>query len=350
MKISTKEVRNVTSMLDDIIEEYKIDSPSVERDWRTYEQRVAKRLHTAFTELKPLVQEAVHSLHFIKGETRGAKPKLTLEQKVFSLLLKHLIEKSNRNMSFMLVVFLWLSQIEVSYKTIERLYSDLEVILVLYNLHKIMLRRKGIHHVDCSGDGSGYGLCIRKHYATETGKLKEKMKTASGQKAKNTGKRGGKNKKKALFVYSFVLMDIRTRMYIAFGASFKSEKEAFLSAIKMLKELKLDIVIDSLRLDRYYQQGSVRLVEKELGKIRFYIIPKKNATIRGSLEWKRMLHQLVHDTEGFLTEYFQRNQSESGFAEDKRRTGWQMGQKRSDRINTANVLTGVWHNLYWLND
>jgi transposase len=346
MKISTKEVRDVTSMLDDIIEEYKVASPASERDWRTYEQRVANRLRTAFNELNPLVQDAVHSLRFSKGEMRGAKPKLTLEQKVFALLLKHLIEKSNRDMSFMLVVFQWLSHIEVSYKTIERLYSDLEVILVLYNLHALMLQRKGIRHVDCSGDGSGYGLCVRKHYATEAGKLKDKMKTVSGQKAKNNGK---KKRKKALFVYSFVLMDIRTRMYIAFGKSFKSEKEAFLSAIKMVKELKLDIVIDSLRLDRYYQQGSVKFVEKEIGKMRFYIIPKKNATIRGSWQWKRMLHQLVHDTEGFLTEYFQRNQSESGFAEDKRRTGWQLGQKRSDRVNTANILTGVWHNLYRLN-
>ena len=88
MKITTKEVREITSVIDDIIEEYKGKSTPKKRDWRTYEQRVAKRLRTAFKELKPLVQEAVKSINIIRGETRGSKPLLTLEQKVLALLLK----------------------------------------------------------------------------------------------------------------------------------------------------------------------------------------------------------------------------------------------------------------------
>lgn len=342
MKITTREVREITSVIDDIIEEYKEKSTPKKRDWRTYEQRVAKRLRTAFRELKPLVQEAVCSIHIVNGETRGAKPLLTLEQKVLALLLKHLIGKSNREMSLMLIIFSWLSGIDVSYKTIERLYSDQEVVLALHNLHVIMLREKGIKNVDCGGDGSGYGLSIKKHYATEAQKLKEKIKTKDGQSRKE--------RKKSLFVYSFVIMDIQTRMYIAYGTSFKSEKEAFLSAIKMLKEIEIEVNIESLRLDKYYQQAYVEYLEKQLGNVTFYIIPKKNATVRGSREWKRMCYRFVYNTEGFLEKYFQRNQSESGFAEDKKRTGWRLGQKRPDRVDTANALTGLWHNLYWLAD
>jgi len=45
------------------------------------------------------VHEAISTIKIVKGETRGAKPQLTLEQKVLALLLKHLIGKSNRNMS-----------------------------------------------------------------------------------------------------------------------------------------------------------------------------------------------------------------------------------------------------------
>ena len=269
MRITTKEVREITSVIDDIIEEYKEKSTSKERDWRTYEQRVAKRLRTAFKELKPLVQEAAKSINIVKGEKRGAKPVLKLEQKVLALLLKHLIGKSNREMSFMLIIFSWLSDVDVSYKTIERLYSDQEVILALHNLHVIMLRKKGIKNVDCGGDGSGYGLSIKKHYATEAQKLKEKIKTSDGQ---NKKEKKGKKKKKSVFVYSFVLMDIRTRMYIAYGTSFKSEKEAFLSAIKMLKEMDTEINIESLRLDKYYQQSYVEYLEKKLGKVTFYVM------------------------------------------------------------------------------
>jgi transposase len=342
MKITTKEVRGITEIIDDIIEEYKEESEPKKRDWRTYEQRVARRLKTAFKELKPLVHEAVSSIKIIKGETKGSKSILTLEQKVLALLLKHLIGKSNREMSFMLIIFSWLTDVDVSYKTIERLYSDQEVLLALHNLHILMLKKKGIKEADCGGDGTGYGLTVKKHYASEAQKLKDKIKENKVQKKKS------KEHKKTQFIFSFTLIDIETRMYIAYGSSFKSEKEAFLDAVVMLRNV--DVNINSLRLDRYYQQAYVKLLEKELGKVKFYIIPKKNATIRGSWEWKRMLSRFVEDTKTFLQEYFQRNQSESGIAEDKKRTGWRLGQKREDRIDTANILTGLWHNLYWLAD
>ena len=61
-----------------------------------------------------------------------------------------------------------------------------------------------------------------------------------------------------------------------------------------------------------------------------------------------MLHAFINNVYEYLKEYFQRNQSESTFSEDKRRTGWKINQKREDRILTANFLTTTWHNLFWL--
>ena len=140
--ITDKQLTNTLSMLNGIIEEYKNESSDQKRDWRTYEQRLAERLKTAYKELKPLVQEAVQSLKIVNGETRGTKPKLTLEQKVLMLLLKHLVGKSNRDMAFMIVIFSWLTDIDVSYKSVERLYSDDHVILALNNLHQLILKKK----------------------------------------------------------------------------------------------------------------------------------------------------------------------------------------------------------------
>jgi len=142
MKITNKKLTNALVILDDIIEEYKKESPDEKRDWRTYEQRLTERLKTAYRELKPLVQEAVQSLQIVTGETRGIKPKLILEQKVLLLLLKHLIGKSNRDMAIMIVIFSWLTDIDISYKTVERLYSDDQVILALNNLHSLILKKK----------------------------------------------------------------------------------------------------------------------------------------------------------------------------------------------------------------
>lgn len=336
MRVNTKEVQNVVSILDDIIKEYKEEHPAEKRDWRTYEQRVTERLKTAFGELKPLVHEAVSSINFKSGETRGVKPVLTVEQRVLALLIKHIIGKSNRNMAAMFVVFSLLSDIDVSYKTVERFYSDPEVIVALHNLHTLLLKKKGVKSVDGSGDGTGYGLSIKVHYASAAQKLKDKIKTGEEREHK-----------KLLFVYSFTLLDLKSRMYIGTGTSFKSEKEAYASAIAMAKAAGIDVI--SLRLDRYFSnQSDVESLVANFGKLDLYLIPKSNATVEGPWEWKRMLSRFVKDVKKYLEEYYKRNQSESCFAEDKKRTGWRLGQKRPDRIDTANMLTSLWHNLYWL--
>lgn len=333
------EVRKTVARLNAIVKQYKEGHLPRDRDWRTYEQRVAQRLQTAFGELKPLVQEAVETLELIEGETRGRPPELPLKQRVLLLLLKHIVGKSNRTMASMLAVFACLTNVSISYKTIERLYSNHEVRLVLSNLHILILRKKGVKVADCSGDGTGYALFVKEHYATKAQKLKERIKEQPENK--------GKKRKKRLFIYSFAIMDLDTRMYIGYGWSIKSEKEAFMEALRMAE--KTGVSVASMRLDRYFSSPSyIKTCHEHLGQAKMFLIPKSNATVKGNWAWKRMLHRFVNETEEFLEEYFQRNQSESGFAEDKKRTGWQVGQKRPERIGTAIALTGLWHNLCWM--
>jgi len=334
-QVTTKDVRETVKLLDRIIKIYKEENPEKEKDWRTKEERIHQRLRIAFRELRPLVKEAVNSVKIVKGETRGSPPLLTLEQKTLLLLLKRLISKSNRDMSHMLAIFLWLTDIDISYKTIERLYSDLEVKVVLHNLHILMLKKKGIKEADCSGDGTGYALTIKKHYATEAQKLKDRIKKIDGRR------------KKKEFFFSFGIIDIKSKMYVGFGTSFKSEQEAHINAVELCEET--GIKLNSMRLDRLFSsQSCVELYQGSFGEVKMYLIPKKNATVKGSWEWKRMLYRFVNNPQNFLKEYYQRNQSESGFSGDKKRIGWKVGQKRHDRIETANDLTYIWHNLYWL--
>lgn len=338
MLIKTKDVREVTKILDDIIEHYKATTEEKKRDWRTYEQKFAERVKTAMRELSPLIEEAIASFNVYKGETRGSKPSITLKQKVILLLFKHLFGRSNRSMANMLVVFSLLTDVDVGYKTVERLYSDPEVIVALHNLHQIMLKKKKVEQANCGGDGTGHSLTIKKHYASEAQKLKEKVKLA--KHCSNS---------KRMFVYSFAMMDLKTRMYIAYGTSIKSEKETLVQAIKMAKEL--DIEIKKIRLDKYYScQKYVRLLEEAFKGIDVILIPKKNATLKGPWKWKNMLHDFVLDPFSYLEDYFQRNQSESGFSEDKKRTGWKIMQKRDERIDTAYFCTVLWHNLFWYGD
>jgi transposase len=341
MHITTREVRKVVDELDWLVKLYKKENPAPERDWRTYEQQLARRVKYAISWFEPLIDKAIATLQICNANNAGRKPTLSLKQRTVLLLIKHLFAKSNREMSTMLTLFSLLSDVDVSYKTIERLYSDEEVALVLHNLHMLILQEKKLEESDATGDGTGYTLTIKKHYASEVEKHKDKAKD-SAKLAK-----ASKLKKKKLFVYSFKLMDFRTRMYIAFGTSFKSERNAYDKAIAMAQET--GVKLKSIRLDRYY---SAQKYARELGRmfkdVTLYLIPKKNATVKGPWNWKRTLARFAKDVMSYLKEYFQRNQSESGFSEDKRRFGWKIAQRKTNTINTACALTAIWHNLLWL--
>jgi transposase len=332
MSLESKDVRLAVMYLDQIIEEYKKEHPASKRSWRTYEQEYARRVKTAFHDLEPMVEEACASIKIETGENRGNESKLTLKQKVLVLLLKHFCGKSNRMMEWMVILFSLLTNIDVSYKTIERLYSDEAVRLAIFNLHSLLLKKKGIKEADCGGDGTGHAVIVSQHYATSAQKLKDKVKEASGT---------------VKFVYAFALIDIKERMYVGYGTSFKSEKDAFEKALAVAN--KLEIKVNSLRLDKYYSaEAYVDICQENLGKVKMFIIPKSNIATIGVGEWGKMISTFMQDTKAFLREYFQRNQSESGFSEDKKRTGWRFAQKREERIDTAYGLTAAWHNLFWV--
>ena len=133
--IRDEDIRRTVKELDEHIRKEYIEShpKEKERDWRTYEQLFSKRIRDAIKALDPLIHEAVST---IRIEPRTGRPdSLTLEQKVKLLLIKQLVGESNRMFANMLDVFSMLSGIEVSYKTVERLYSDEEVMVALHNLH-----------------------------------------------------------------------------------------------------------------------------------------------------------------------------------------------------------------------
>ena len=105
----------------------------------------------------------------------------------------------------------------------------------------------------------------------------------------------------------------------------------------------------SLRLDKYYSaQRYAELLEKELGDLEIYVIPKRNATVRGPWVWKQTMKRFVKNPEDYFREYYRRNQSESSISEDKRRFGWRVAQRREDRVDTSVFCTTVRHNLFWL--
>ena len=339
--IRDEDVRNTVKELGEHIGKAYLEThPEKKRDWRTYEQQFSKRIKEAMKALDPMIHEAVSAIRIEEGR-RGRPDSLTLEQKVKLLLIKQLVGESNRMFANMLEIFSMLSGIEVSYKTVERLYSDEVVMMALHNLHVLMLRKKGVESSDASGDGTGYSLTISKHYESVAQDLKDKAKEQPEEKSSSSSVKGEANRKKHVFAYVFRLMDLSSRMYLAYGSSMRSEKEAYDHAMKMLTTV--DVTLKTVRLDRYYSTpGYV----DSFGDAKVFVIPKSNATLNGSWKWKTTMMMFVKDTLHYLEQYHQRSNSESGFSADKKMLGWGITQRRNDRINCANTCTGLWHNLF----
>lgn len=345
MRVTQKRLDKSLRELNHIIKVYKKKySKDDKRDWRTYEQRLGRRMRTAAKELRPIIKEAYSMIKITKKDNRGPPPKVNTEQKVMILLLKTIFQLSNRKMANFLFFFTLLTGIDVSYKTVERTYSDPLVQMVIHNMFVIMVKRKGITDIDLSGDGTGYSLTITKHYRRErTKELKKKSKKKKKKKSKTKGKKKSKKNKK-MFVRSVALLDLDTKMYVGYGTSMKSEKEAFDEAYKMMEEM--GITVNSVRLDKYY---SNRKIVKKFGKnVKIYLIPKSNSTIRGSPEWKRMIDSFIEAIFLYLGEYYKRNNSESEIGVDKKMCGWKIWQRRTDRIHSSSMARGVWHNLFRL--
>lgn len=308
-----------------LLEKYKKEHKPEEKDYVKYEKEFKQRFRNAMKELPSLIEKAVCNLRFYRG--KGDKPSLKTDQKLRLLLISQLAGKSNRMMAYMTKLFSVITGIDRSYKTVERLYSDNEVEAALFNLWILILKKKNVNNVDSCGDATGYGLFISKHYASIVQKKKDKAKESD-------------NVKKA-FVYKFALMDLSTKMYVCIGTSLISERKAFDKAMQMLREV--GIKIKSVRLDRYYSNPCYVDLFPET---KVFIIPKKNAKLGHGIHWYETMKSFVKETTKYLEEYFKRNNSESNFGADKKMFGWNVRQKRDDRINTALFCRAIWHNLF----
>ncbi|HEX7628244.1 MAG TPA: hypothetical protein VF354_04910 [Candidatus Methanoperedens sp.] len=118
-----------------------------------------KRVKGAIRNLEPQIDKVTNIEPHIGT---GRPQELDLKQSLTILLVKELIGKSNRSMASMLDLFCLLSGIDVSYKKVERLYSNYDVSLAILNLHLLIMEEKGVKKINACGDGTGYSLSIKK--------------------------------------------------------------------------------------------------------------------------------------------------------------------------------------------
>jgi transposase len=313
MRITKKLARELVEVLEELKEELYPEEEAKYpfSEWERKREKVKERLR----KLPELVERSVEMLQLEERKV-GRPKKLDLVQRTMLFLFARLMNKSNRDVEELLELFEPLFGFEVSYKSVERLYSDEEVKLVLHNLFLLLLEEEGVSG-EFSGDGTGYSLTIEKHY-------------------RSSPKKKGKD-----YRYVFRLIDLETGFYVGFGYSSKSEMEAFNKAVGMVE--RLGIAVDSISLDKYYSSRKVlRLFGKEVA---VYVIPKKNISRLG-FDWVRVIRRIAEEPVKFLRRYFMRNLSEAGFSADKRRFGWRIRQRREDRREMAMLSIALLHNVF----
>ena len=165
----------------------------------------------------------------------------------------------------------------------------------MHNLLILILREKGVKNSDATGDGTGYSLTVKKNYESHAQKLKNVEKENPDHEK---DWKESKSHRKRLFAYSFVVMDLETRLYIAQGSSMKSERKAYDRAMDLLSSIGIEM--DSIRLDRCYSSSSY--IDK-LGVTKVFVIPKKNATLKGSQKWKDTMKDFIENTMSYLEQY-----------------------------------------------
>lgn len=213
--------------------------------------------------------------------------------------------------------------IDVSYKTVERLYPNELVRMAIHNMFVLSIKQRCDKRIGVSGDGTGYTLTVTKHYRTQIDKE-------------------GYRK----FVYSFNLADIKTGLYVCYGSGIRSEKEVFGNAMKMLRKIEnaAGITINSARLERYYSyQSTLDYFDDETV---LYIIPKSNTKINGRQRWRNIFRRMPEDPLQYLIQHYKRENSEISFSTDKRMCGWKVWQKRGERIGTAISCIAILHNIF----
>lgn len=314
MRINRSIARQMIEVLDELQEQLKgrNKSPYPYKEWEQKRELVKQRIR----KLSDYVDQAASMITAHKGTGRPKNGDLAKRTLIF--LFARLMNKSNRDTEHLLEVFFPFFGIRMSYKSVERLYSDPEVQAVLHNLFILLLQDEDITG-DCAGDGTGYSLNVTKHYRTNPKKRSKDYR------------------------YAFRIIDIHTGMYIGMGYSAVSEMQAFQQAREMVG--RLGISITKIRLDKYFSSEKVM---KLFGpSVDVVVIPKKNSTRLG-MYWTRIFRKIRESPVGYLKDYYKRNLSEGGFSSDKGRFGGMIRQKRDDRQETALFSIGLLHNLFFV--
>jgi len=138
MKLTVKSTKEMLQVLDETQEAFFKDKKQSYpyTEWEQKRTQIKEHLN----KLPQYIHQAVEVIN-LEEQKRDRPPKLDLEKKVNLFIMVRFLNKSNRLAEQSLHYFQPLFGVDVNYKYIERLYSDLEVKLALHNVFVLLLKK-----------------------------------------------------------------------------------------------------------------------------------------------------------------------------------------------------------------
>lgn len=163
MRITKKVARELVKSLDETRETLSKEAKEILEkigqvyDFTEYEKQ-RKDIEKRINEIPSLIKKAAAMITV--APSAGRPKKLDLVERTHLFLLTRVLNKSNRDTKTLLGSLLQpFINVEISYKYIERLYSDEEVEMVFHNVFMLMLQKEGVSG-KFTGDGTGYSVLV----------------------------------------------------------------------------------------------------------------------------------------------------------------------------------------------
>jgi len=227
-----------------------------------------------------------------------------------------------------------------SYKTIERGYDKaavnalLDEILTLTNLPV-----RGLEKI-FSIDGSGSPTRSRQNYADDRGRQRRKSGGARASRAAFP-------KGKMDYVYSVATVGVSYKLVSSWhNTTDHSIGELSFFDVSMRDTHSRHPDMAMVSGDGMFATRPCCKLVGELGAVPRFL-PRRNVTFkrRGVVEWVDMLCDLVDDPQQWLSDYYQREASESVNSAIKRKNPWPLRKRLDGRRCTEDKLRGLCYNV-----
>lgn len=317
--------------------------PPEKASWSTYDIAQCNEIADVLELIRTLVdsaEERIESRHPPSKPSPG-RPPVAAADVAKVLLAQSYFGVSNRVAEGLIRLF-WRNlglRERFSYKTIERGYDRHavdELLDEVFTLTNISVQ--GLEKV-FSIDGSRTPTHVRQNYAEERDRQKREGKTVGGSAAFPRSRHD--------FVYSVSMVGTRFKLVSAWESTVDHSRHEMSFFEPLLREARerhpgMDMVVG----DGAYATRPCCNVASKLGVVPRFL-PRRSATLerKGSAAWVEMLFALAEDPDGWLSDYYRREASESVNSVIKRENPSPLRKRIGGRRCIEDKLRGACHNI-----